>query len=546
MDELLKTPEGLIRTGEFSAVNPDSLSGSGKQQAQAFASTQPITSQSLSGDTQPVDLTSTNDAFNEGQNKSSRVASGVSGAVEAKITTAGDEIDKLLSQQESSAKEERSTANKNLLQKLGLQTDALEERITAQQDPEFLAKQKASNDARSALQQSRQAKTNELEVLSKQVMSPQQRSVEINAINNRFALQDANLAVAFDVANRDYQSAIDNINTVAQLKIDAAQPFVDYYQNALNSANIQWSKSEQNILNQKISQFETSQQEARDIASAYQTLLTNNPGAVTPGLANQLKGAKNISEFNDILARNGVSFADPLDRQIKQAQLANLRDTGGGAPTVKSINGVDMQWNPTTGQWETVGGGVADAGFQQLAQTKSKIDQLTELSSDSGLGVSVGTSFVSRSPRGFFGNVGALLSVVGAPSAVVGSVKKLTGTQQNFIASVAQLKDQLNLDKLIESKAQGATFGALSDNELRVLASASTRLGTWEQKDSDGNVVGYNTSEANFKKEIDKINNFAKLDYILKGGNPDDVGVVGQEDGTLWTRNSDGSYTQIK
>ncbi len=68
------------------------------------------------------------------------------------------------------------------------------------------------------------------------------------------------------------------------------------------------------------------------------------------------------------------------------------------------------------------------------------------------------------------------------------------------------MRSQLNLDTLIQAKSQGATFGALSDNELRMLASAATKMGTWAKKDGDGNVIGYNVGEKTFKKELDNIN----------------------------------------
>jgi hypothetical protein len=182
----------------------------------------------------------------------------------------------------------------------------------------------------------------------------------------------------------------------------------------------------------------------------------------------------------------------------------------------------------------------------KLATAKAKVDQLTALSGQNGIGSAVGTSFVTRAPSGFFGNLGALASVVGIPSTLKGAFNKLTGAQQNFIGDVEQLRSELNLDTLINAKSQGATFGALSDNELKMLASAATKIGTWAMKDSDGNVTGYNTSESAFKKEVNKINNFAKLDYIIKGGDPMDVGAQLQNDGTIWSQNSDGTLTQIK
>lgn len=218
------------------------------------------------------------------------------------------------------------------------------------------------------------------------------------------------------------------------------------------------------------------------------------------------------------------------------------------APTIQKINGVEMQWNPATNKWETPSvttTGTTSASSLPLAQAKSNVDQITELSNNI-VSSAVGTSPLTRSQPGFWTNVGKIATVIGAPQAILGTYQRLTGEQQDFIAGVEQLRSNLNLDTLINAKARGATFGALSDQELQVLSNAATKLGSWAVKNSDGQTVGYNTSEANFRRELNKINNFAKLDYILKGGDPMDVDAQMQSDGSIWVKNSDGTLTQIK
>lgn len=121
----------------------------------------------------------------------------------------------------------------------------------------------------------------------------------------------------------------------------------------------------------------------------------------------------------------------------------------------------------------------------------------------------------------------------------------LSGETQGFIAEVEKLRSNLNLDTLVNAKKQGATFGALSDQELKILGSAGTKLGTWAIT-KDGNVVGYNVSEKEFKKELDRINNYAKLDFVLKGGAPEQVGITVTPDGKYWSRNSDGTLTNLR
>jgi len=239
-----------------------------------------------------------------------------------------------------------------------------------------------------------------------------------------------------------------------------------------------------------------------------------------------------------------------LDIQNEYAvSLQKLKDqaTGGSTPTIKSINGVDMQWNPTTSQWETpvMTGGTGGTNELKLAQAKSNVDQISGLTSGIA-STAVGPNALGRSQPGFWRNVGKALTGVGIPQQLLALKQNATGERQNFIAGVEQLRSTLNLDTLISAKKQGATFGALSNQELQVLASAATKIGTWAIKDKDGNVTGYNITEKEFKAELDKINNFAKLDYILKGGNTADVGVNILEDGTYWAQNSDGSFTQIR
>lgn len=227
--------------------------------------------------------------------------------------------------------------------------------------------------------------------------------------------------------------------------------------------------------------------------------------------------------------QNQVLESNLLTDQVQRNSLRGMYDksTGDGAPKVTSINGVDSIWNAKTGKFEPVptsGGGTQSAG--QLAHAQGNIESITSILNDKAIRSSVGPSGLSR----FIGR--------GLDSA--------TGARQNFIAGVQQLTSQLTLDTLSKAKGSGASFGALSDSELQLLASAGSKLDKWAKKDKNGNVTGYNTSEKLFKQEVDKINNYQKLDYLLKGGTPADVGVQVMPDGTYWSKNSNGTLTQLQ
>ena len=81
------------------------------------------------------------------------------------------------------------------------------------------------------------------------------------------------------------------------------------------------------------------------------------------------------------------------------------------------------------------------------------------------------------------------------------------GQKQDFIASVEQLVSGLSLEALIEAKSRGATFGALSDREMGILAASATKIGTWTLRDKNGRVTGYKARESDFKAELQNISN---------------------------------------
>lgn len=225
---------------------------------------------------------------------------------------------------------------------------------------------------------------------------------------------------------------------------------------------------------------------------------------------------------------------EKLQLEIQGQKLQNQKLTqeikeGPSVDTqVVDVNGKKLLVNSKTGETiKEIGGGATTTGPLQLAQAKGNIDLAKNILDNSYLSGAVGPNKFSRlSPTSFF-----------------------TSGKGNVVSDIKQLTSQLTIDKLNQAKAQGATFGALQQKELELLADAATKINNWAVTDTgkpDGKIIGYETSENEFKKEVDKINNFAKLDYLLKGGSVDDIGAKTLPDGTIWVQNSDGSMTQLK
>lgn len=116
------------------------------------------------------------------------------------------------------------------------------------------------------------------------------------------------------------------------------------------------------------------------------------------------------------------------------------------------------------------------------------------------------------------------------------NITDLAGSKSGFLGSANMLVSKKALDKLIEAKSQGATFGALSDREMNILSSAATKLGTWEKADKNGKVKGYDTTQTLFKEEIDRLMNEYKAlvneSYQIYGL-PPKYGSSGVSSGTL-------------
>jgi hypothetical protein len=169
---------------------------------------------------------------------------------------------------------------------------------------------------------------------------------------------------------------------------------------------------------------------------------------------------------------------------------------------------------------------------------QDKINLVDSISTSAGLGSRVGTNFLSRTPQGegLFGGLKVagqtLLKIpltlgVGTAGDVGASV---TGSGQNFSAQVHQLVSGLSLQSLITAKQQGATFGALSDREMNILANSATRLNDWEIKDSKGIGTGvWNIDEKSFKTELENIKSLTQRAILLQQGSlvlPDEMSVI--------------------
>ena len=83
---------------------------------------------------------------------------------------------------------------------------------------------------------------------------------------------------------------------------------------------------------------------------------------------------------------------------------------------------------------------------------------------------------------------------------------KITGQGEDFAATVKVLTGKDVLDNLIAVKARGATFGALSNQELGLLIDSASKIAQWEKRDENDKGIGeWNISEKLFKSEVNTL-----------------------------------------
>lgn len=124
---------------------------------------------------------------------------------------------------------------------------------------------------------------------------------------------------------------------------------------------------------------------------------------------------------------------------------------------------------------------------EDIQKAESKISELEQLLSHPGITKAVGTYGTSRINYNPFD-------------------WNDKSQKNDFIGKVEKLLSEKTLQSLIDAKADGATFGALSEGELRILQSAASVIGTWKRDtNGDGVTDFYEVSEKSFKEEITRI-----------------------------------------
>lgn len=218
----------------------------------------------------------------------------------------------------------------------------------------------------------------------------------------------------------------------------------------------------------------------------------------------------NSDTFAQDLAKLQSQIKDPmvaLEISIKKQQLALSQ-----AQTAKVYKETGLLGEPTAKETKATEDAIKTAKAS-IPVMQDKINAVDALLIAKGMEFRVGATRMQRE-----GMLMGLPGVAGVGTSVPSMLSERKGEGQKFSGGIHKLVSGLSIDSLIAAKARGATFGALSDNELKMLADAATSINDWEIVDKQGKGTGYwNIDEESFREELTRIQELTKRAMILSG-----------------------------
>lgn len=236
------------------------------------------------------------------------------------------------------------------------------------------------------------------------------------------------------------------------------------------------------------------------------TLETNYANILTEQQKLELEDRK----FANELTRDAIN----AERAAKQKQLDLAAERGATPAELNRLfnSSLDEIYGWNSNKALELGDNTENVAVQQSAiDIVGLIDEI--LSNETGLKSSVGSTSISRTRAGNIPILGLLGGPISAGLEAVTGVSPLGNVISEFRGSSAKLVADAVLQNLIDIKAKGATFGALSESELSMLERAATELRP--VKDKNGEYTGqFAISEDRFKEILDTMQTATMKTFI--------------------------------
>lgn len=280
------------------------------------------------------------------------------------------------------------TAMQKMLKQLGLSIDALGGKAAAtqklQEEQQLAEKTMQATQDYNAYNKAKLEQAQTIERMKTENPNGLFGGAQDQMINEYTARSNANLA-NLAVMAQSSQGLLTAAQQTIKDKIDAQfQPIQDNIDNLskfyqLNQNDL--TDSEKMQLQAKITEKADESKAVRETADKlHQAVIENGGGAAILGA---------LDKVTQDYAAGKLTAAEAQGAYYKAAgQYGSTSKPGDGVPTVKSINGVDMQWNPATKSWETIGStGMSQTDIKNLTTVNDVNNILSNPAFDSTFGV---------------------------------------------------------------------------------------------------------------------------------------------------------------
>lgn len=289
-----------------------------------------------------------------------------------------------------------------------------------------------------------------------------QKNARINERTDKANRRLADLAIRQMAIQGQFNDALALVNRKVELEMQSRKTQLDKLMFFYGENKDRFSTVEQREFEKRIRDEQRAYDTEKEDKSRFEEFkygVLSNAVEMGAGMAvyDQIQSTESMEE---LLATRG------LTSYVRGPQTGSV-----SAPTIKNINGVDMQWDPTTGSWvELPGAGTSDYSVERASRTRQSV---AELLADA-----------IASP-GIFGRTAA------APLPDF----MRTDAFRNFKGELDTLKSNIAFNELTamrEASKTGGALGQVSDREGRLLQSA---LGALEM----------DQSAKNFQEQLRKI-----------------------------------------
>lgn len=373
------------------------------------------------------------------------------------------------------------------------------------------------------------------------IQAAELRKNAINALSLSSVAQalQGNISLAQQQADR----AIEVKYAPVQAEIDFLRETMALNEKRLSREDSQRSKKLDILLNERQRILDNEKAESKSISDL---LITLGKNQAPTDIMTKVKDAKSLDDAISIAAPFMQSpeqklelEAAKLDLVLKRSQIdksnyeLSLLKKYGGLTPAQYAESLKKEEKDIADQKDE-----QEKNRQKATALQEKVTMLGILKNSKGINSVVGTNIFSRgktstvlasagagaaagSLAGPIGTaVGAILG--GGTAFVLGSPDQVTGAAQQTIGLTEQLISKEFLDNLINTKAQGATFGALTIPEQEALTAAATYIGNrriWSGTKGESDVVGYNMAESDYRREIERIESLTRVAYERATGN---------------------------